>query len=146
MSSAVEAIYLLFHILVLVILVSGKIFHLSVAWFGFLSKSVLANQIIFTGFWTSHEWKNNELFEIIQSDFLIVLVSRIFNCRYFSDGLFTNTRGNCLTIENESTFLLSDTDFSPFNCLYSIMGNYSLSVLMLYGSVRFVCHLYVLLF
>ena len=111
---------------------------------------VLFDIVMFSGFWTSHGWKmfyfNNELFlEIIQGDLLIVFDSRIFNCRYFSHGLLTSTRGNCATIENGSTFFSSDTDLFPFNCFSCKMDN-PLSILILCGCVRFVFHLYLLLF
>ena len=89
---------------------------------------------IFTGFWIFRGWQmlfyfNIELFfEIIQSNLFIVFVSRIFNCRYFSQGLFIDTWGNCFPLRYWVSF------FSNIMCK-------SLSMLMLCGSFAiFTCY------
>ena len=88
---------------------------------------------------------NELLFGIIQSNLIIVFVSRIFDCRYFSHGLFTNTWGNYVAIENDSTFFLSDTDFFSFQLLFQHYGQFFVSDDVVRLSAWFVCHLYVLL-
>ena len=98
----------------LVIFVSGKVFHLSETQFGLL-------ELLYNFHWFLNV--DSELFfEIIQSDLFIVLVSRIFSCRYFSHGFFIDTIGSSDTIENGNTFFFSDTDFFFFQLLFHRYG------------------------
>ena len=133
MSSAVKLyIYFWSRHSFLVILVSGKVFYLlfiNSIWsfklvlyslkqlFLLVFESYLDERCCFISIMSYFS-------ETIQSDLFIVFVSRIFNCRYFIHVLFTITRGNCVTIENGSTFLLFDTDLFFFQLLFQHYGQF----------------------